>query len=108
MVFIDSKNIIIIIVGALISLLLALFPYEDLKLNDFNTIYFIIIAVTVGILGIVWVIGTKTKEINEKLDSQATEQQKINERLKIYEQLIDIKAEIKDLQREVFKNGKRK
>jgi len=34
-------------------------------------------------------------------------QQKLNEKLKIHEQLIDIKVKIKELQKRVFKNGKK-
>lgn len=40
---------------------------------------------------------------NSRLNYRGVEQKRLEEKLKIHEQLIDIKSDIKDLQREVFK-----
>lgn len=47
------------------------------------------------------------QDIKDQLNDQKEEQKKLNERLKIYEQLINIKSDIEVLKREVF-NGKKK
>lgn len=41
-----------------------------------------------------------------QLSSFQSNQKRFGEKLKIHESLIDIKSEIKELQKEVFKNGK--
>lgn len=46
----------------------------------------------------------KINEINQELDNQKIEQNRLSEKLKIREQLINIKAEIRALEKEVLKN----
>jgi hypothetical protein len=41
----------------------------------------------------------KINEINKELDDQKLEQKKLIEKLNIYEQLIDIKSDIKELKK---------
>ncbi len=52
---------------------------------------------------VVWAIHKRTNEIKDKTDLQEIEQRRLNEKLKIHEQLIDVKVEIKELQKKVFK-----
>lgn len=47
---------------------------------------------------------SKISKIEDRLDSQEREERRLNEKLKIYEQLIDMKAEIKELQNRCLKN----
>ena len=59
-----------------------------------------IIAIIIGFLLIVLIL---ISERNEKLNALSEEQKKMGEKLKIHEQLTDMKADIKELQRKVFK-----
>ena len=45
---------------------------------------------------------------NKKIGEIKFNQRRLSERLKIYEMFIDMKSDIKELQREVLKNGKRR
>lgn len=65
---------------------------------------FRILAITLSfLLGIILVISSQNSQINKIIYGQ----KKLEEKLKIHEQLIDIKAEIKNL-KERIKNGKGK
>ena len=68
----------------------------SIQIIDFITLIFIII----GSIVIIIIIGFQLKinKIKEELDNQKTEQQKLNEKLKIYERLAK-------LENKVFKNG---
>jgi hypothetical protein len=57
-------------------------------------------------LGFVLIIVIILSEQNSKVKDLINEQRKVEEKLKIYEQLINMKANIKELQKKVFKNGK--
>lgn len=97
---ITSKDIgIPFIVGLMVNLLSAyLF---SLDLIDSTALIFIIVASLVVII----IIGFQLKinEIGEEQENQKTEQKRLGEKLKIHEQLIDIKSDIKELQKRVFK-----
>jgi len=103
---INSKDIIIIFMGiiltALIGLIMKLSGYNLEKL-EINNIFQNLLIVILMVIAIVVIVYMKLREINKELDNQKSGQQKLGEKLKIHEQLIDIKAEIKELQKEVFK-----
>jgi len=67
---------------------------------DIITLFFILI----GSLIILIIIGfkLKTDEIKEELDNKKMEQIKLNEKLKIYEQLIDMKVEDKNMKKRIL------
>jgi len=104
-----SKDIIIILIGGIIAIFAAILSPYLLRFNISNItgMYIILVVLILVILVIIWAINKKTNEIKDELENQKLEQQKLNEKLKIYEQLIDMKAEIKELQNEVF-YGKKK
>ncbi len=83
---IDLTAIIVIIIGFIIFIIITGFQS---KVNEFET-----------------KLSKKDLELKKKLSDQDLELKKINERLKINEQLIDIKSDIKELQR-YLKNGKK-
>ena len=92
---IKSKDIIIILIGIVLSLIIAIqFRIESFLSNNEDIITLIIVVS----ISIVLVIYMKINEINKELDNQKIEQKKLRERLKIYEQLINMKADIKELQ----------
>jgi len=103
---ISLKDIILLTVATIISLLLV-FATPFIKFDVIYVLYFLVGLIAFLILGIGWAIGIKNKEIEERLNKQETEQKRLMEKLKIYEQLINMKADIKELQKEVFKNGKK-
>ena len=101
---VKSKDIIIIIVGLIISAILAFMSsslYFDF--NNFITVYIILILTLVIIGGIIWAINVNLNEIKQDLKEQKIEQKRLGEKLKIYEQLINMKAEIKELQKRCLK-----
>jgi uncharacterized membrane protein YqjE len=55
------------------------------------------------VLGFVLIIVMILSEQNSKIQNLVNEQKKLEEKLKIHEQLIDIKSDIKELQKKVFK-----
>lgn len=102
---INSKELIIIIIGLVISIIITLFSTFADKINlfSFGTIYFILIIALLIILALIWAFHRENNEIKEELEKQELEQKKLVEKLKIHEQLIDMKAEVKELQKQVFK-----
>ncbi|MBS3075535.1 hypothetical protein J4429_03670 [Candidatus Pacearchaeota archaeon] len=99
---IESKDILITIIGLILTALLSIsINLEKIGLKQFLSNNFIlIIAISVSIIIVVYM---KINEINQELDNQKIEQNRLSEKLKIHEHLINIKAEIKTLQKEVFK-----
>lgn len=92
---ISSKDISSFILGLLANIISAyLF---SLKIINLATLAFIIIGSIV--IFIIIGIQLKTGEIREELENQKSEQKRLSEKLKIHEQLIEMKAEIKELQK---------
>lgn len=52
---------------------------------------------TILILSVTWVLYKRINELENKLDEQENEQKRLGEKLKIHEQLIDIKKDIEIL-----------
>jgi len=94
------KSIIIpSIIGIITSLVSGYLFY--LKLINLNFILTILIIFI--LLIITFTTQLNNYEIEKKLITQEKEQNKLMERLKIYEELIEIKSDIKQLQTKVFK-----
>ena len=95
---IRSKEFIILllgIIGSILSgLLLMIFGKENL--HSFSVIDFVIILVLV-IVFIMFVVYTRIREINNEINIIKSEQKRLIEKLKIHEQLIELKAEFKNL-----------
>ncbi|MFW6310712.1 MAG: hypothetical protein ACOC1K_00590 [Nanoarchaeota archaeon] len=95
---IKSKEFIILLLGLIGSilsgLLLRIFGKENL--HSFSVIDFVIILVLV-IVFIMFVVYTRIREINNEINIIRSEQKRLIEKLKIYEQLIELKAEVKNL-----------
>ncbi|OGJ16675.1 hypothetical protein A3K73_00625 [Candidatus Pacearchaeota archaeon RBG_13_36_9] len=104
MTIISSKDIILISIGLVISFIFAfIFSIKQFDLNNITSVYLILIIALLLIGITVWALHKRIDEIKDELDNQATEQKRLGEKLKIHEQLIDMKAEIKELQKKVFK-----
>lgn len=96
---IDSKNWIIILLGIIGSAIIAfLLKLQKIDFKNFQATD-ILLILGVAIIAVVFIFYRKIREINDELDNQEKEQKRICEKLKIYEQLIDMKAEIKELQK---------
>ena len=100
---ISLKEIIITILGAIFSILIAFLLPQIINLDQISFIYVLLVIITLMILGIAGVLHKKIKENQERIDKQEVEQEKLGEKLKIHEQLIDMKADIKEIQKKVFK-----
>lgn len=96
---IKSKEFIILLLGLvgsiLSALLLKIFGKENL--HSFGIIDFVIILVLV-IVFIIFVVYKRMSEINNEIELIRYEQKRLIEKLKIHEQLIELKAEIKKWQ----------
>lgn len=90
---INSKDAVIIIIGFILSIFL-LFASDTLKNPT------IILAVSTGIA--ILIIYMRLKEAEKDIITISEENKKIAEKLKIHEHLIDIRADIKELQKKVF------
>jgi len=95
---ITAKEIVIILLGITGSVILGLLLKDinlETKLTNYLTIGIIIFAI---VSAIIFVFYKKFAEINKELEDQKLEQQKLNEKLKIYERLSKI-------EKKIFNNG---
>ncbi len=100
----DTKNIVNIIIGIIVAISISiLFTYE---LYTFQSLYIFLILTLILLLAIIWAANANTNEIKDELEIQKLEQKRLSEKLKIHEKLIDIKSDIKNLQKMV--HGKKK
>lgn len=98
-----SKEIIIVLVGGIISIVFTLFSNRllKLKLNSFDSVYIILVTSFIIIIIIILIMQLRINEVADELEIQKREQRKLNETLKIYERLSILESE-------VLKNGKKK
>ncbi len=92
----DIVGILLSIVGAAIFALLL--GQQKIDIQNFQATD-VLVILGVAVIAIVLVFYKKINEINDEMSNQADEQNRIEEKLKIYEQLIDMKADIKELQK---------
>ena len=98
----ESKDIIILVIGIIGSLIATILFNYTTGLNQINIIFTLIGLITIFILIVAYFLYRRIKESEERLDVQETEQKRLGEKLKIHEQLIDIKKDIG-----ILKNGKK-
>lgn len=98
---VTSREIGIPFVIGLITNIAATYFFTIQKIN-LTSLIFILIGSLVVI--IIMSFQLKLNETKEEIEKIEIEQKKIGEKLKIHEQLIDIKAEIKEIKRRI-KNG---
>lgn len=107
----SSKDILIILIGIVLTFLL---PLITLQLDIFNlgnqeksniTILLIIIISSIGIISITY---KKFREINIELEKSKMKLEEFDKRFKTIEELNNIRLDIRELQKEVFKNGNKK
>ena len=105
----DSRELTILVVNFVIAIfLMVLVP----KLNISSSVVSLILVIGVVIIIIALIFGIIYKrigEIDKALETQETKQSELEEKLKRSEQLIDIKADIKNLQggMEKIENGEK-
>lgn len=92
-----AKDIAILLVGVIFSIILALFPYSLFTFYDFKTVYLTIVFIFFILFILILITQKKISEIEDNLIEKQVEQNRLNEKLKIHEQLIDIKADLKKL-----------
>ncbi len=109
----SSKEITIIFIEILITVALAIllsdFSIKNVFSSSFFSLILLIIVVVIIIASVFWIIYRRIGEVDEALEKQEIKQEKLEEKLIRYEQLIDIRADIKNLQGKIEKleNGKK-
>ena len=98
---VQAKELVIILIGIVASLLLSLlFPnYEEFSMEN------IFILLIVAVAFIIYVVYKRIGELDEEIISTKEQYQKLEERLKIHQQLTNIEARLIALEN---KNGKKK
>jgi hypothetical protein len=104
----QSKDIIILIFGVVLSGMLAVFfEFFDLSkifsISSFVLLWFVILVLFLIVVIGIWVLYMRIRESEIDLLEQATEQKRLGEKLKIYERLNKLELEVENL-----KNAKRK
>ena len=108
----SSKEWTIIFIELLIAvsiwLLSSNFDFSSI-FNSVVGLLLLIIVVAVVVASIFGIIYKRIGEIDKAVEKQENKQGELEEKLKRTEQLIDIKADVKDLQRRIEKleNGKK-
>ena len=103
MVSLKSKDIIILLIGLVISIVLTSLSFlKTIEVNNFITIYIVLILILIIIGGFLWAINKRVDEIEKDLNNQKFEQKRLDEKLKIYERLSIIEAKLN------LKNGSKK
>ena len=104
---VQSKDLIILVIGIILSLIPTIgFGYYQ-KLNQYETLIFLMGILALLTLGTTWILYKRLRESEESINKIEEEQKRLKEKLKIHEQLIDIRKDIEIL-KERGKNEKRK
>lgn len=102
---ISAKDYLLIIFGIIGTLILSIvFGNKLSNLGSFS-LSDILILITIGISAIIYVVYKRIGEIDKDIEDIKTDYNKLNERLKIHNQLINLEARIIALE---DKHGKRK
>ncbi len=90
-----SKNITILLVSSIITSIFVLAPiFNEFGLNNFITIYIIILAILFCVGGILWAFYDRSSELKKDLETLKFEQKRLGEKLKIYERLSKIEVKL--------------
>lgn len=100
---ITSKEMIVVLLGIVGSAILAI--YLKIEIFDINKLgpKDVIIILGLAIIFTIIIFYKRIKETENEVEKQEKELKRLDEKLKIYEQLINVKVEIKELQKRVFK-----
>ena len=104
----NSKELTIIFIEILIALSIMVLSYffKDIKFSSIIIWILLIAGIIVLVTIIFGIIYQRIKEIVKTLEKDDTEQESLKEKLKRTEDLIDIRADIKELKRMCKQNGK--
>jgi len=101
---IEAKELFIILIGTAIPLILTLFFGDKLSLDN-PSLENIFILLIIAVIFIIYVVYRRIGELGEEIVYVKEEHKKLEERLKIHQQLTNIEARIIALE---DKNGKKK
>lgn len=105
---IQAKEILIIAIGIitlpLITIFSKYFKFINLENPTPNDIFILLILV---VIVIIYVIYKRTGEIDKEIDDIKQDYDKLNEKLKIHSQLINLEARIISLEKETDNGGKK-
>ena len=108
---VSSKDILtwlISIIGALLLTLISLqsniFNFGDQEKSNITIILIIVVAA----IGLIWISYKKFREIDKELEKYKGKINEFDKRFKMIEELNDIRLNIKEIQKEVFKSGNKK
>ncbi len=97
---INSREILIpVTIGIMVNLVSGYL----FTLQKINLIWLMFIVIGSALIILIISIQIKTDNSMDKIDSLESKQQKLEEKLKIHEQLINIKSDIKELQKSILK-----
>src|SRR4030042_6482921 len=96
---IQAKELLLTILGVIFTLILTLLFGDKLNSPERFSFFDIFLLLIFVISFIVIFFYRKIGEVDEDIKKLDKEQKRLDERLKINEQLIDMKADIKELQR---------
>lgn len=99
----ESKDLVITVVGIMGSILAAIILNDLTTLNMINFVLAIILLLAIVTFIIAYFLYRRIVESAEIIYNQQIEQKRMGEKLKIHEQLIDIKKDI-----EILKQGTKK
>lgn len=100
---IKSKDATLLVISLILLAILAIVFQYKLVLNEMNLLFMRVVLLTVVVISITWIFYMRLREAEKDIINQSLFQERVNEKLKIHEQLIDIKADIQELQKKVFK-----
>ena len=103
---ISSKEITLLFISLVAAVILSFFLPKFLNWKNLDIMDLFIFLILVVIM-IIWVIYTKIREVNDDLDQQKMEIKKLDERLKIHNQLVNLEARLIALEKG-GKNGKKR
>lgn len=103
----SSKELTIIFIEFLVTIFLMIlsskmnFFFNDIKSPSVLSLILLVIVIIIVIALVFGIIYKRIGEIGKALEKQEIKQVGLEEKLKRYEQLIEVKADIKDLQRRI-------
>lgn len=99
----NSKDVIILVTSSIFGIVLGIVTDFAFKVNEIKLIWLSIGSLLAMILIAVWIFYMRIREAEEDIIKYKSNQDKIEEKLKIHENLVDIMVDIKELQRKVFR-----
>ena len=106
----SSKEILIIVTGLFITISISvILPiFNKINFKDIRTIYLFLVIEFITILLILVIMQKRINENVDDIEKNKKGVEELNKRFKTIEELNDIRLNIRELQKEVFKNGEKK